>query len=248
MLDKLTTLQQHLRMPDLALVSSQNWSEASRFGTARLYLLSGVDTNQFHRCTVFALVRLPESSVGGRFAEIYALDDTLTDWWSALQPGFKLAPAALPNMPTHQLSHTLLLNAVYHQCMCALHASVVPLFSWTPSESSWTSARQASAQKAYEHASAVSNLITATLTSHPQLAITHSFLAYAAYSGCAVQVPFMWSSNPVIKKQATVNVSKNVRMIQSMTPYWKFATLVVRPRPYQLSTKFTNAYSLAKTI
>ncbi|KAJ9608506.1 hypothetical protein H2200_007494 [Cladophialophora chaetospira] len=177
-------------------------------------------------CTIFALVKLPESNVGDRFTKIYALDDALAEWWSAVQPDYKLTTATLRNMSVHQLPHALLVNVVYHQSMCALHASVVPLFSWTPSDNSWASARQASAQKTYEHAAAVSDLIAATLAAQPKLAMTHSFLAYAAYSGCAVQLPFTWSSNPIIKGKATTNVSSNMKMIQSMAPYWKFAALV----------------------
>lgn len=123
--------------------------------------------------------------------------------------------------------------------MSALHASVVPLFSWTPSDNNWASARQASAQKTYEHAVAISDLIAATLDAHPKLAMSHSFIAYAAYSGCAVQIPFTWSSNPVIKKRATTNVSKNMRMIHLMTPYWKFAALLVRQVLPLLSTILT---------
>lgn len=180
------------------------------------------------RSTVFALVKLPESSVGDRFANIYALDDALTSWWSALHPDYRLTPATLPNIPVHQLPEILLVNVVYHQSICALHASVVPLFSWTPSDESWASARQVSAQKTYVHAGAVSDLIAATLATHPKFVMTHTFLAYAAYSGCAIQIPFTWSSNPMIKKRATTNVSKNMKMVQSMTPHWKFAALIVR--------------------
>lgn len=131
-------------------------------------------------------------------------------------------------MPLDQLRHILLVNVVYHQSICALHASVVPLFSWTPSDNNWASARQASAQRTYEHAGIISDLVFATLTAYPKLAMTHSFLAYAAYSGCAVQIPFMWSSNPMIKQRATTNVGNNMRMVQSMASYWKFASLVVR--------------------
>ncbi|RVX67076.1 hypothetical protein B0A52_08319 [Exophiala mesophila] len=177
---------------------------------------------------VFALVKLPEASVADRFTKIYSLDDSLVAWWSALKPDYRLTPATLPSVPSHQLPGALLMNITYHQSMCALHASVVPLFSWTPSENNWASARQASAQKTYEHAVAISDLIAATLDAHPKLAMTHSFIAYAAYSGCAVQIPFTWSSNPVIKKRATTNVSQNMRMIRLMTPYWKFAALLER--------------------
>ncbi|KAK5074574.1 hypothetical protein LTR70_010144 [Exophiala xenobiotica] len=155
--------------------------------------------------TIFSLVKIPESSTGDRFIKIYALDDALMGWWSSLQADYKLDPATLQDMPIHQLSGTLLVNVLYHQSMCALHASVVPLFSWTSSDDSWGSARQASAQKTYEHAGAISDLIAAITAAHPKLTMTHSFLAYAAYSGCAVQLPFTWSSNPAIKKRAATN-------------------------------------------
>lgn len=154
-----------------------------------------------------------------------------------MQPAFRLTPTAITNadgntdIAAHKLPLLLLMNTVYHQSICALHASVVPLFSWTPSDDNWASARQASAQKTYEHARSVSDMIAATLTAHPDLIMTHSFIAYAAYSGCAVQIPFTWSSNPVIRRPATTNVSNNMKMIQRMAPCWKFAALVVSRSP-----------------
>jgi hypothetical protein len=58
------------------------------------------------------------------------------------------------------------------------------------------------------------------------------FVAYAAYSGCAVQIPFLWCSEVSVKQRARANVEANISMIQQMSSYWKLASLLVRARIY----------------
>ena len=129
------------------------------------------------------------------------------------------------------------MNIVYHQSLCALHASIVPLFSWGAGDG-WLSARQLSAQVAFEHACAASELIHAVLSTFDRLAAMPSFIAYAAYSGCAIQIPFMWSSNTAVKDRARANVRANVKMLHILGAYWKFAALLVSECPHN------NRYTL----
>lgn len=156
---------------------------------------------------------------------IYALDDDLSTWWRGLRSNWKLSPSTIPSIPANRLTNILLINLIYHQSLCALHASVVPLFSWSTGDNSWSSARQASAQVAFEHACSASELIHATLSTG--ISVLHTFIAYAAYSGCAIQIPFMWCLNPTVKERAIANVRANTKMIHTMAPYWKFAALLV---------------------
>jgi hypothetical protein len=200
------------------------------------------------RYDVFTLVKSHEPLADERFKRIYSLDNALDGWWSMVEDKYKLTTENITSLPKHDLNNTLLVNVVFHQCKCALHASVVPLFSWTSSDNSWALARQASAQKTYEHAGAVSQLIGAILGSCPDLLITHSFLAYAAYSGCAVQIPFLWSSNATIQRNAASNVDYNTRIIQSMAPYWKFASLVVGISIHNALYNSTNSSNQHKQL
>lgn len=184
----------------------------------------------FSRSAVFLLVKSPESSIRERMTGIYALDEDLSRWWLELRPDFKLTSSNFSTVPKDWLPNVLLLNLIYHQSLCALHACVVPLFSWSTGDESWSSARQSSAQVTYEHACTASTLLEATLSTYRTLSAMHTFVAYTAYSGCAIQIPFMWCSNPTVKERAIANVRTNMRTIRAMAPYWKFAALLVREK------------------
>ncbi|OBT75851.1 hypothetical protein VF21_04434 [Pseudogymnoascus sp. 05NY08] len=53
-----------------------------------------------------------------------------------------------------------------------------------------------------------------------------SFIAYAAYCGCAIQIPFLWCSEPSVREKAHANVRTNIRMIHLSAKYWKFSALL----------------------
>lgn len=184
-------------------------------------------TNIFPRASVFSLIKLPESSISERMTRIYALDNDVANWWSEVPSTLKLDMANIATIPKDQVSNILHLNLIYHQSICALHASVIPLFSWSVADDSWSSARQSCAQIAFEHACTASALMNAVYSAHPGIILTNSFIAYTAYSGCAIQIPFMWCLNENVKSQANTNVRTNIMIIRAMAPYWKFASLLV---------------------
>lgn len=169
---------------------------------------------------------------------IHALDNRLLMWWAEVLPTLKLEELDITAIPTDQVSNTLLLNLVYHQSLSALHASVIPLFSWSVVDRNWSSARQASAQVAYEHACTASQLMDAVHSARQEIIFSNSFIAYAAYSGCAVQIPFIWCHHKPTKAQAICHVRANVRIIRAMAPYWKFAALLVRKSTDELRRHF----------
>lgn len=174
-----------------------------------------------------SLIKSPECSISGRITAIHALDEKVSNWWSTLRSDFKLTSSSITAVPQDTLPKILLINIVYHQALCALHASIVPLFCWGVGDESWSSARQLSAQVAYEHSCAASALVDAVLSKFTRLSAIPGFVAYAAYCACAILIPFMWCSNPIVKDQAHENVKANVKMIHMMANYWKFAALLV---------------------
>ncbi len=148
-------------------------------------------------------------------------------WWTTLPVPVRLTLAKVPDVPHQTLPNLLLIHIVYHQCLCALHSSIVPLFCWGAADGSWISARQTSAQVAYEHAGAASELIEAVLSSSHKLSAIPSFVGYAAYCGCAIQIPFTFSGTEAVRLRAQNNVKANFRMIQALAKYWKFTSLLV---------------------
>ncbi|KAI7978703.1 hypothetical protein EIK77_010609 [Talaromyces pinophilus] len=53
-----------------------------------------------------------------------------------------------------------------------------------------------------------------------------SFLGYAAYCACAIQMPFLWCTRPEVKQQAHVNVVTNLNVILIIGKIWKFVQLL----------------------
>lgn len=180
-----------------------------------------------HRSSVLVYIKTKHPDQCMRVSAIHALDQRISDWWQKLRPDFKLTPQNISSIPKDALPKILLINVTYHQCLCALHASIVPIFCWGESEEDWLSARQLSAQNAYEHACAVSELLHAVLLLYDRVSAMPSFISYAAYCGCAIQIPFLWSSNQAVRERAVANVKVNVQMIHTIAEYWKFAALLV---------------------
>lgn len=175
-------------------------------------------------------IKTSKAGLSEKIAAIHELDQKLQDWWQNLAPKFKLTASDISSssISNGDLPKVLLVNVVYHQACCALHASIVPIFCWGESDNNGLLARQLSAQIAYEHACATSELFQAVLSSYDRLSAMPSFISYAAYSGCAIQIPFLSSSNPAVKERAVANVKANVRMIHTIAEYWRFAALLVR--------------------
>lgn len=180
------------------------------------------------RSNILGRLRATESTLSSRITEIYKSDDELSSWNRKLPSHLRLTPESVATIPPDLLPKILLMNVIYHQCFCASHASIVPLFCWDHSGDDWLSARQHSAQVAYEHACIVSDLLRATIDTYNRVSAMPSFIAYAAYCGCAIQVPFLWSVNAVIKEKAKANVKANVEMMHIVGNHWKMATLLVR--------------------
>ena len=108
--------------------------------------------------------------------------------------------------------------------LCALHSSIVPLFSWSTSDAPQYS-RQLSAQTAFEHANAISSKLAAITFEYSKLP---SFVGYAAYCASAVQIPFLWCLRQDVKEQIQAYLRTNQTIIQAIGAHWKLIGLLVR--------------------
>lgn len=189
------------------------------------------DTNSLLRTSVITSIKSSDTMFANKIAEIQVLDERLLTFWRNLPQSLKLTPSNVSEMDPFWLPKILLLNLVYHQCFCTLHASIVPLFCWTKEDEDWSLARKTSAQIAYEHACSVSDLIKAVLSHSSNLTNIPTFVSYTAYCGCAIQIPFMWSADTAVRQRAHVNVRANIKMIKATAVCWKFADLLVLMLP-----------------
>ncbi|KEF57342.1 uncharacterized protein A1O9_05259 [Exophiala aquamarina CBS 119918] len=176
--------------------------------------------------TAIAFVKSSKPSFSSKISGIHDLDQKLSDWWRKLRPEFQLTASKIGTIPPDALPKVLMMNIVYHQTFCALHASIVPLFCWGRGHEDWLAARQLSAQVAYEHACSASALIDAVLGSSDRLSAMPSYISHAAYAGCAIQLPFMFCSNLAVREKAVANVKANIKMLHTIAGYWKFAALL----------------------
>lgn len=202
-----------------------------------------------HRSSVVSFIKSPDPDLNAKVARIQVLDEELSQWWQGIPDDLVLTPSNIAKVQKDQVPNILLLNVVYHQSLCALHSSIVPLFSWGEGDVSCATARQISAQEAYEHACTASELFDAVLSGYDGVSAMPSFIAYAAYCGCAIQIPFMRSSNYSIGKRARANVGANVKLLQIMASYWRFACLLVSDAAsYRPCWKLTSPFAREPTV
>ncbi|CZR39140.1 uncharacterized protein FPRO_05668 [Fusarium proliferatum ET1] len=167
-----------------------------------------------------------EGDLNSRLREIFRVENNISSWWDNVPVAFKLDASTVSSIPRNILPKIILTNLAYHQSLCALHSSIVPLFCWSKGDKTYSSARQLSAQVAFDHAIAISSLISAILTTGYPLSSMPIFVAYAAYSSCAIQIPFLWCTEPSVKERAQSNIDANIKMTQGMSSYWKLASLL----------------------
>ncbi|KAK4891549.1 hypothetical protein LTR27_009880 [Elasticomyces elasticus] len=174
----------------------------------------------------------PETQI----TQLYSLDSRITVALALVVNGpLGISPSTLAaNVVASSLPNRLLLHIIYHQCLCALHASVVPLFSGRAASnveaaSMSPNARQLSAQKALAHANGISDLLAAApaLSGWRQDTMP-SFVAYAAYCACAIQSPFLWCVKPTIRHQTVQAVLANLQVIKVIGNHWASVRLLGR--------------------
>ena len=174
------------------------------------------------------LVKSPPAEFADHLSTIYSLEEELQSWWERLPDDLKMRSSDTPPLPpdVDMLPKILLINVFFHQSLCILHSSIVPIFSWGKHADNQSTGLQLSAQVAYDHACEVSRLIQVVLSDYGRLSAITSFIAYAAYCGCAIQIPFMTALDGGVRARSQANVKSNVRMIEIMSEYWKIAGLL----------------------
>ncbi|KAK3648891.1 hypothetical protein LTR22_013116 [Elasticomyces elasticus] len=180
--------------------------------------------------SVTSCIKTTGARLATKLPAMYALHEKLSSWWQNLPLDMRLASTNVAMVPKKMLPNILLMNVVYHQSLCALHASIVPLFCWgkaAKGDEGWSVARQMSAQVAYEHACIISELLAAVRSISNDHSAMPSFICYGAYSGCAIQIPFLWSSKQSVRERAWINVKTNMNIISNMATFWKYAALLV---------------------
>ncbi|KAK5737653.1 hypothetical protein LTR17_006515 [Elasticomyces elasticus] len=171
-----------------------------------------------------------------KISQLYSLDSRITVALALVVNGpLGISPSTIAaNVEASSLLNRIMLHIIHHQCLCALHASVVPSFSGRAASnvevaSMSPNARQLSAQKALAHANDISDLLAAALAlSDWRQDTMPSFVAYAAYSACAIQSPFLWCKTTSIRHQTVRAILANLHVIKVVGNHWASIRLLGR--------------------
>jgi hypothetical protein len=163
------------------------------------------------------------------FGTIYELENDIASWRRDLPASIACSPGHMALHPQDTIPKVLLINIAYHQCQCALHSSLVPLYSCGPHQLGWIAIRTASAQVAFEHANSISALLNEALESCWDISRIPPFVGFAAYCASSVQLAFTWCSDPKVAAEARINISNNLSVIRQLGKYWKLIAALVRP-------------------
>lgn len=184
-----------------------------------------------HRSKICELVQSKPRNMHSYLLAVQELDLAVSKWYQGLAAPFK-APneTAASEARSTATAAVYMLQFFYHQCLCSLHASIVPLYCWgglSNDQSSNPLAQQLSAQTALEHARSISNLASLVLAGAYPVSQSNSFVGYACYCACAVVMPFLRCANAAVQAQAHRDVLANLGMMQALGQYWRFTKLLV---------------------
>ncbi|KAH8174568.1 hypothetical protein LIA77_05987 [Sarocladium implicatum] len=194
--------------------------------------------------SVSIMTRTPDLDPQGRIASIHQLDADIRKWWSCVPKSLQITAANIGSISPLDMPKILIVNIAYYQCLCALHASIVPLFVWGQHIPEHVVAKQLSAQLAYENAGAISRLLEMALGKTPDMTGVSSFVGYAAYCSYAVQIPFHWCIDTAVMETARSNTSVNIRVIRSVGRYWKSVALLETYAMYLANIHSNNQLGL----
>ncbi|KIW62936.1 hypothetical protein PV04_09823 [Phialophora macrospora] len=176
--------------------------------------------------SIYKFIREADRDPGARLSALNVLDAQLREWRAHLPPCFSLEESASPPPNDDRLRLAILiLHVIYHQCMCVLHASIVPLFSLGPARRflPYVHGQRLSAQVAYQRACKISRIVQNTLSCHPDDAFRWSgFVGYALYCSCAVQLPFLWNVDSGIAENARNNIKANLETMAKIGRNWRY--------------------------
>ncbi|KID80450.1 zinc finger transcription factor 1, partial [Metarhizium brunneum ARSEF 3297] len=160
-----------------------------------------------------------ELDIEERLSNMQTLDIALRKWRNGLPDMFAFNSTNLEHYQPSEVSQILLINILFHQSLCVLHASIIPLFTFCRIRPGCEDAQIRSAQTAFDHAQHISSLLQKCMASHSE---GHwGFIGYSAYCSSAIQLPFLWCQSPDVAAKATANIKTNAQVMRRTGKHWK---------------------------
>lgn len=157
-----------------------------------------------------------------RLAELFRLDQFLTNWSRNLHPSMSYSKRNLYKqlIIDHQPGFVFV-HSLHHQCWLALHISMVPQFSGLPIDCGVSPELvTASAMVALKHARAISKLCSDLIALEWDFHRLAPFVGYCIYVSASIHIVFLFLDNERLSRLAQRMLVSNLQVLRGIKPYW----------------------------
>lgn len=171
-------------------------------------------------------------AVNEAMAQLFALDQQLTEWYSDLPVSMAYTRDNLHKY--HNLKQDpwfVAMHAVYHQSKIVLHSTTVPHFSGVPLQQAVPRAAiRTSARTALEGAKLMSEMATDLNSLNIDAARLPPFTGYCMYVSASILIAFISSKDEALAATARSGLVSVLKVLESMKLCWKNLDKLVSPK------------------
>ncbi|KAH7323447.1 hypothetical protein BKA65DRAFT_510823 [Rhexocercosporidium sp. MPI-PUGE-AT-0058] len=155
-----------------------------------------------------------------RIATLFELDQRLGIVFDNLHPDLRYQQADSFTSPKLDPYRIFSIHSLYRLCACALHTSIVPLFSQSPSTPLVSKKLvRISAEESVRHASLMLDMASVFLTTRPDISRLPSIMGYAMFVACTVQFKSLVAQKR-LQQYGTSSFRGAVCILEHLKEYW----------------------------
>ncbi|PVH73068.1 hypothetical protein DL98DRAFT_608552 [Cadophora sp. DSE1049] len=156
----------------------------------------------------------------GRIATLFELDRRLGIVFENFHPDLQYQQADSLTSPKRDPYRLFSIHSLYRLCACALHTSIVPLFSESPSTPLVSKKLvRISAEESVKHASLILDMASVFLTTRPDISRLPSITGYAMFVACTVHFKSLVAQRR-LQKYGTNRFKGAVCILEHLKEYW----------------------------
>lgn len=156
-----------------------------------------------------------------RISKLTSLDRRLEDVYENIHPDFRsTTSAALANAKCDPY-RLFGLHAIYHLCACALHSSIVPVFSGaSPDPHISKKQTRLSAEESVKHSIMLADMATTFTSIYIDKSRISSFTGYALFVSCNIQFKARVAQGR-LRSHGTSRLNAAISIIEELKDYWQ---------------------------
>ncbi|KAL5315282.1 hypothetical protein ACEPPN_016149 [Leptodophora sp. 'Broadleaf-Isolate-01'] len=156
----------------------------------------------------------------GRIATLFELDRRLGIVFENFHPDLRYQQADSLTSAKLDPYRLFSIHCLYRLCACALHTSIVPLFSESPSTPLVSKKLvRISAEESVKHASLMLDMASVLLTTRPDISRLPSIIGYAMFVACTVHFKSLVAQRR-LQKYGTSRFRGAVCILEQLKEYW----------------------------